>query len=104
MGRERKEKVRRIHPEYTPEEKPLPPAQYNLFTGEAEAVPILIDETRDDETVLEEGITVVKSGDSSQVILSGYGIFLSKKSERMLVKKSKRTSSTSSPCSGSTRW
>lgn len=31
----------------------------------------------------------MKSGDTSQIILSGYGIFLSKKSERMLVRKGK---------------
>lgn len=40
-------KVQRIHPEYKPEEKVL--AQYNLFTGEAEAIPVLIDEHLEDE-------------------------------------------------------
>ena len=82
-------KVQRIHPEYKPEEKPLHPAQYNLFTGEAEAIPILVEEQSEGEVKVDEGITMVKTGDTSQIILSGYGIFLSKKSERMLVKKGK---------------
>ncbi len=82
-------KVQRIHPEYKPEEKPLPPAQYNLFTGEAEAIPVLIEEQPEDELAVDEGITLLKTGDTSQIILSGYGIFLSKKSERMLVRKGK---------------
>jgi CRISPR-associated protein Cas1 len=82
-------KVQRIHPEYKPEEKHLPHAQYNLFTGEAEVIPVLIDEQLDDEVAVDEGITLVKTGDASQIILSGYGIFLSKKSERMLVRKGK---------------
>lgn len=82
-------KVQRIHPEYKPEEKPLPLAQYNLFTGEAEAIPILIEEHPEGEVKIDEGIILVKTGDTSQIILSGYGIFLSKKSERMLVRKGK---------------
>jgi CRISPR-associated protein Cas1 len=84
-----KAKVQRIHPEYKPEEKPLHPAQYNLFTGEPEAIPILIEEQLEGETRVYEGITIVKTGDMSQIILSGYGIFLSKKSERLLVRKGK---------------
>lgn len=82
-------KIERIHPEYVPEAKPLPPAQLNLFTGEAEVIPIVIDEPLLDEVEIDKGITMVKSGDSSQVIFSGFGLYLSKKSERMLVKKSK---------------
>jgi CRISPR-associated protein Cas1 len=84
-----KAKIQRIHPEYKPEEKHLPLAQYNLFTGEAEAIPIFIDEQPEDEVKIDEDITMVKTGDTSQIILSGYGIFLSKKSERMLVRKGK---------------
>lgn len=84
-----KVKVHKIHPEYEPKKKPLPPAQYNLFTGEAEAIPILIEEQSEGEVRIDEGITIVKTGDTSQIILSGYGLFLSKKSERMLVRKGK---------------
>ncbi|MEW6003283.1 MAG: CRISPR-associated endonuclease Cas1 [Nitrospirota bacterium] len=85
-----KAKVQRIHPEYKPEEKPLHhPAQYNLFTGEAEAIPILVEEQLEGEVSIDEGITMVKTCDISQIILSGYGIFLSKKSERLLVRKGK---------------
>lgn len=83
-------KVQRIHPEYKPaEEKPLPLAQYNLFTGEPEAIPIIIEKQQEGEIRVDEGITMVKTGDTSQIILSGYGIFLSKKSERLLVRKGK---------------
>lgn len=80
-------KTLRIHPEYQPEEK-LPPAQFNLFTGKAEPIPQLIDKNIDDERFIDDGISLVKSGDSSQIVLSGFGIFLSKKSERLIVKKS----------------
>ncbi|MGB9714978.1 MAG: CRISPR-associated endonuclease Cas1 [Thermodesulfovibrionales bacterium] len=82
-------KVQRIHPEYEPEEKPLYPAQYNLFTGEPEAIPILVEAQYEGEVKIDEGITIVKTGDISQIILSGYRIFLSKKSERLIVRKGK---------------
>lgn len=81
--------ISRIHPEYKPE-KNLPPAQFNLFTGEAEPIHLLIDKNIDDEIFIDEGISLIKSGDSSQIVLSGYGIFLSKKSERLIVKKSNK--------------
>lgn len=81
--------ISRIHPEYQPEES-LPPAQFNLFTGEAEPVSLLIDKDIDDEIFIDEGISLIKSGDSSQIVLSGFGIFLSKKSERLIVKKSNK--------------
>ncbi|MGQ9472365.1 MAG: CRISPR-associated endonuclease Cas1 [Candidatus Aminicenantales bacterium] len=35
---------------------------------------------------MDEGISVVKTGDASQLIISGFGIFLGKKSERLVVK------------------
>ncbi|MEW6108222.1 MAG: CRISPR-associated endonuclease Cas1 [Nitrospirota bacterium] len=79
----------RIHPEYQPVEK-LPLAQFNLFTGEADPIPLLIDKDVSDEIFIDEGISLIKSGDSSQVVLSGFGIFLSKKSERLIVKKSNK--------------
>jgi CRISPR-associated protein Cas1 len=78
--------ISRIHPEYEPEEK-LPLAQFNLFTNEAKIIPLLIDKDVDDEIFVDEGISLTKSGDSSQIVLSGFGIFLSKKSERLIVKK-----------------
>ncbi len=83
-------KISRIHPEYRPEESYKPLAQINMFTGEAEAVPLLIDRDIEDETIIDEGISLIKSGDSSQIVLSGYGIFLSKKSERLIVRKSNK--------------
>lgn len=74
----------RIQPEnqLTHAEK-LPSAQFNLFTGEAEPVPVFVDK----EVFIDEGISLVKNGDASQIILSGFGIFLGKKSERLIVKK-----------------
>ncbi|MGH7784288.1 MAG: CRISPR-associated endonuclease Cas1, partial [Candidatus Binatia bacterium] len=41
------------------------------------------------EIRIDEGISLVKSADGSQLILSGFGLFLSKKSERLLVRKGK---------------
>ena len=69
----------------------LPPAQINLFTGEPEAVvvPIDIEPAEGDERVVAQGIRMVKTGDTSQVVLSGFGMFLSKKSERLLVRDGK---------------
>ncbi len=62
--------------------------QLNLFTGEAEPVPleILREPEEGQEIFVDEGISLVKTGDISQIIISGFGIFLSKKSERLLVK------------------
>ena len=67
------------------------PAQFNLFTGVAEPVPVEVFEPEETgrEIRVDEGITLVKSEDGSQLILSGYGLFLSKKSERLLVRKGK---------------
>ena len=80
-------KISRIHPEYQPEKSIEPLAQFNLFTGETEPIPLLIDKDINDEIFIDEGISLIKSGDSSQIVLSGFGIFLSKKSERLIVKK-----------------
>ncbi|MDI3462614.1 MAG: CRISPR-associated protein Cas1 [Nitrospira sp.] len=83
----------RLHPEIFPSERTreLPPAQINLFTGEPEAVVIPIETEPPDgeERIIDEGIRMVKTGDTSQVVLSGFGMFLSKKSERLLVRQGK---------------
>jgi CRISPR-associated protein Cas1 len=65
------------------------PAQFNLFTGSAELIPVEIAEPEDAgrEIRIDEGISLVKAEDGSQLILSGFGLFLSKKSERLLVRK-----------------
>lgn len=85
-----KDNVIRIHPELeSGEVEKLPPAQFNLFTKEAEPLAVLVDRNVERELFIDEGITMVKSGDASQIILSGHGLFLGKKSERLLVKKSK---------------
>src|SRR5438132_1668964 len=67
------------------------PAQFNLFTGAAEIVPIEINEPveEDREIRVDEGISLVKSEDGSQLIFSGFGLFLSKKSERLIARKGK---------------
>lgn len=83
----------RIHPEVAAPEpaRELPPAQINLFTGEPEAVvvPIETEPPDGEERIIDEGIRMVKTGDTSQVVLSGFGMFLSKKSERLLVRQGK---------------
>lgn len=71
-----------------PSTPPLPPGQWNLFTGELEPLPIEVPEPQDyGEVRVDEGISLVKSEDSSQLVLSGFGLFLRKKSERLLVRK-----------------
>jgi len=70
--------------------KLLAPVQRNLFTGELEPVEIEIDRPiPEDETEIDDGISLVKTDDSAQLILSGFGLFLGKKSERLIVRKGK---------------
>lgn len=76
----------------TPGHAPTWPAQLDLFTGRAE--PALV-RMGDDLFIedggsweLAEGVSLVQSKDSAQLILSGFGLFLSKKSERLVVKES----------------
>ncbi len=64
-------------------------AQLNLFTGEAETLPREVNAAAARELRLDDGITLVKSDDTSQLILSGYGLFLGKKSERLIVRRGK---------------
>ncbi|MFN8627992.1 MAG: CRISPR-associated endonuclease Cas1 [Candidatus Binatia bacterium] len=65
-------------------------AQFNLFTGAAEPLPIEVpDPAVARELRIDDGISLVRSDDTSQLILSGYGLFLGKKSERLIVRKGK---------------
>lgn len=67
-----------------------PAAQFNLFTGEAELLPVEVPDPRlARELRIDDGISLVKSEDGSQLVLSGYGLFLGKKSERLIVRKGK---------------
>lgn len=62
--------------------------QLNLFTGALEPLPIEVpDPPQPGEIRVDDGITLVKTEDSSQLVLSGFGLFLRKKSERLLVRK-----------------
>jgi hypothetical protein len=79
-------KIIQLHPEVEPK---LPPAQYDLFTGEPKVIPMVVDKWVDDELRVSDDIVLVRSGDAAQLILSGFGLFLSKKSDRMIVKKGK---------------
>jgi CRISPR-associated protein Cas1 len=83
------EEILKEEPEQT--EARLQPAQFNLLTGAAELIPIEIPEPPEAgrEIRVDEGISLVKSEDGSQLVLSGFGLFLSKKSERLLVRKGK---------------
>src|SRR5262245_28579512 len=67
------------------------PAQFNLFTGVAELIPIEVPEPAENEREIrvDEGISLVKSEDGSQLIFSGFGLFLSKKSERLIARRGK---------------
>lgn len=67
----------------------LPPAQYDLFTGEPKVLPIVVDQWVEEELRVSEDIVLARSGDLAQLILSGFGLFLSKKSDRLIVKKGK---------------
>jgi len=62
--------------------------QCRLFSNELEPFPIEIDEEpQEEELAIDEGISLVKSESLSQLMISGYGLKLGKKRERLLVKK-----------------
>jgi CRISPR-associated protein Cas1 len=65
------------------------PAQLNLFTKEPTPIPVLIDRDVEDELRITEEVTLVRTGDASQLVLSGFGVFVSKQGERLLVRKGK---------------
>jgi hypothetical protein len=67
------------------------PLQRNLFTGEPDTLKVDIQENLpEDETIIDEGISVVKTDDMAQLIVSGFGLYLGKKSERLTVRKDKK--------------
>ena len=67
------------------------PLQLNLFTRKAEPLRLEIVEPlverEGEEVEVDHGISVIKSENLSQIIVSGHGCFLSKKSERVVVKR-----------------
>jgi CRISPR-associated protein Cas1 len=66
------------------------PAQRNLFTGDVEPVQVDIEEPiPSDVTEIDDGVSLVKTDDLAQLVLSGFGLFLGKKSERLIVRKNK---------------
>jgi len=71
--------------------KPELPLQINLFTREVEPLRLEIveppQEREGEEVEVDDGISVIKSENLSQIIVSGHGCFLSKKSERVVVKR-----------------
>jgi len=75
--------------------KPVAPAgygfQYNLFTGSEDPIVIEVDvagpATDERRERLDEGIEVVKSAEGSHVIVTGFGCWLGKKSERLAVRR-----------------
>jgi CRISP-associated protein Cas1 len=78
-----------------PVSSPEPPSRFlgqlNLFTGELEPAPIEVpDPPQPGEIQVDDGITLVKTEDNSQLVLSGFGLFLRKKSERLLVRKGEK--------------
>ena len=72
-----------------PEVEKTIPAQYDLFTGEPKPLPIIVDRDLEEDLVVSDEISLVRSGDAAQIILSGFGLFLSKKSDRLIVRKGK---------------
>ncbi len=78
--------VVQLHPDG---DKALPQAQYDLFTGEPRVVPIVVDRDFDEDYRVSDEIVLARSGDAAQIVLSGFGIFLSKKSDRLIVRKGK---------------
>ena len=65
------------------------PRQMNLFTGEPEIPSMMVEAfpAGDSERVLEDGITVVSSPEGMAVHISGWGAYIGKKSERLVLRK-----------------
>lgn len=68
---------------------PPVPRQINLYTGEEEIPNLMLDlfPAGTQERVLEEGLTVVQSPEGLTVSMSGFGGYVGKKSERLVLKK-----------------
>ena len=63
------------------------PAQFNLFTGQAEPIRFDVPEAAEGiEVRIDEGISMVKGESGETVILTGFGLYLGKKSERLTVR------------------
>jgi CRISPR-associated protein Cas1 len=71
--------------------KPGLPLQINLFTREVEPLKLEVveppPEREGEEVEIDTGISVIWNENKSQVMVSGFGCFLSKKSERMQIKR-----------------
>jgi CRISPR-associated protein Cas1 len=71
--------------------KPELPLQLNLFTRKVEPLRLevveLPAEREGEEVEIDRGISVIKNENLSQIIVSGHGCFLSKKSARVVVKR-----------------
>ncbi|AMM40874.1 hypothetical protein HS1_001070 [Candidatus Desulfofervidus auxilii] len=62
--------------------------QRSLFSDKLEPIPIEVNqEPQDEELRVDEGISLIKTDSLSQLMVSGYGLKLSKKRERLLVKR-----------------
>ncbi|MCI0353167.1 MAG: CRISPR-associated endonuclease Cas1 [Acidobacteriales bacterium] len=74
---------------FGPQIVPAVARQMNLFTGEAEAPSLMVEAfpPGESERVLEDGITVVASPEGMAVHISGWGAYLGKKSERLVLRK-----------------
>lgn len=68
---------------------PPVPRQINLYTGEEELPNFMLDlfPAGVQERVLEEGLTVVQSPEGLTISISGFGGYVGKKSERLVLKK-----------------
>lgn len=67
------------------------PVQLNLFSQDPTPIPLFVDLAvgEEDEIRISDEIVLARTGDASQLVLSGYGLFVSKKQERIIVRKGK---------------
>lgn len=68
------------------------PRQLNLFGPETDPSPVFLSlEQAEAVTEPHHELNVVKSGDLYQVVVSGFGVFLGKKSERLVVRRQRKS-------------
>ncbi|MEW6378086.1 MAG: CRISPR-associated endonuclease Cas1 [bacterium] len=82
------------HPGYSPgPARVYHPRQLALFTSTPDPIPIGIHWEPDEgeEVIIDEGLSMIKNKNSSQLLISGFGVFLEQENERLIVSREGKT-------------
>ena len=93
QAKTRRKTIPKIYPEHIPGPNAVRrvyhPRQLALFTNTPDPIPIGIywEPDEGEEIIIDEGLSMVKNGRSSQLLISGHGVFLEEKNDRLVVSK-----------------